>query len=54
LVFYTCAGTAAAKSPAVYLKKLSAGVAALERKTGITAIMMLGIVFYWLLRVFAI
>jgi len=40
--------------PAVYLKRLSAGVAALERKTGITAIMMLGMVLYWLLRVFVI
>jgi hypothetical protein len=40
--------------PAVYLKRLSAGVAALERKTGITAIMTLGMVLYWLLRIFVI
>lgn len=38
--------------PVVYLKKFSAAVAILERKTGITAIMMLGMVLYWLLRVF--
>ena len=38
--------------PAVYLKKFSTAVAILERKTGITAIMMLGMVLYWLLRVF--
>jgi hypothetical protein len=35
-----------------YLKKLSTAVAILERKTGITAIMILGLVLYWLLRVF--
>ena len=45
---------AAIALPAVYLKRLSAGVAALEHKTGITAIMMLGMVLYWLLRVFVI
>lgn len=38
--------------PADYLKKLSTAVAILERKTGITAIMMLSMVGYWLLRVF--
>ena len=38
--------------PAVYLKKVSTAVAILERKTGITAIMVLGMVLYWLLRVF--
>ena len=38
--------------PAVYLKKFSTAVAILECKTGITAIMMLGMVLYWLLRVF--
>lgn len=38
--------------PVVYLKKFCAAVAILERKTGITAIMMLGMVLYWLLRVF--
>ena len=40
--------------PAVYLGKLSTAVAALERKTGITAIIMLGMLFYWLLRVFVL
>ncbi|MGB5745896.1 MAG: DUF2752 domain-containing protein [Desulfobacterales bacterium] len=38
--------------PAVYLKKFSTTMAILERKTGITAIMMLGMVLYWLLRIF--
>ena len=38
--------------PVDYLKKLSTAVAILERKTGITAIMILGLVLYWLLRVF--
>jgi hypothetical protein len=38
--------------PAVYLKKVSTAVAILERKTGITAIMVLGMALYWLLRVF--
>ena len=52
MVLVFMAGTIAL--PAVYLKRLSAGVAALERKTGITAIMMLGMVLYWLLRVFVI
>ena len=43
---------AAILSPTVYLKKLSAAVAILERKTGITAIITLGMVLYWWLRVF--
>ncbi len=37
--------------PAVYLGKLSTAVAVLERKTGLTAIIMLGMLLYWLLRV---
>ena len=37
--------------PAVYLRTLSTAVAVLERKTGITAIIMLGMLLYWLLRV---
>jgi hypothetical protein len=37
--------------PAVYLRKLSTAVAVLERKTGITAIILLGMLFFWLLRV---
>jgi len=37
--------------PAVYLAKLSTAVAVLERKTGLTAIIMLGMLLYWLLRV---
>ncbi len=45
---------AAIALPAVYLKRLSVGMAALERKTGVTAIMMLGMVLYWLLRVFVL
>jgi len=40
--------------PGVYLRKLSAAVTALERKTAITAIMLLGMVLYWLLRIFAL
>ena len=38
--------------PVDYLKKISTAVAILERKTGITAIMILGLVLYWLLRIF--
>jgi hypothetical protein len=37
--------------PAAYLKSISAAVAQLERKTGLTAIITLGMVLYWLLRV---
>jgi hypothetical protein len=40
--------------PGVYLRKLSTAVAVLEHKTGITAIMVLGMVLYWLLRIFAL
>jgi hypothetical protein len=40
--------------PAVYLKRISAAMAQLERKTGLTAIITLGMVLYWLLRVFNI
>ncbi len=40
--------------PAVYLRKLSTAVAVLECKTGITAIIMMGMVLYWLLRVFVL
>ena len=36
--------------PRPYLQKLSTTVAALECKTGITAIITLGMIFYWLLR----
>jgi len=36
--------------PTGYRKKLSTAVAALEQKTGLTAIITLGMVFYWLLR----
>jgi hypothetical protein len=39
--------------PGVYLRKLSTAVAVLERKRGITAIVLLGMVLYWLLRIFA-
>jgi hypothetical protein len=38
--------------PAAYLSKISANVARLERKTGITAIILWSMVIYWLLRVF--
>jgi hypothetical protein len=38
--------------PRQYLKKISTTVAVLERKTGVTAIITLGMVFYWLLRDF--
>ena len=34
-----------------YLSMLSAGVERLERKSGITAILLLGMVVYWLLRI---
>jgi hypothetical protein len=43
---------AAIMFPRSYLKKLSTRVAALERKTGVTAIITLGMVCYWLLRNF--
>jgi len=35
-----------------YLRKFSAGVERLERKSGITAILLLSMVAYWLLRIF--
>ena len=38
--------------PRPYLKKLSRTVAVLECKTGITAIITLGMILYWLLRNF--
>jgi NhaP-type Na+/H+ or K+/H+ antiporter len=38
--------------PRPYSKKLSTTVAVLEGKTGITAIITLGMIFYWLLRNF--
>lgn len=38
--------------PTVYLTKISDTVARLERKTGISAIVLLSMVIYWLLRVF--
>jgi hypothetical protein len=34
-----------------YLSRFSAGVERLERKSGITAILLLGMVVYWLLRI---
>ena len=34
-----------------YLRKFSAGVERLERKSGITAILLLSMVVYWLLRI---
>jgi hypothetical protein len=43
---------AAIVSPRPVLKKISTRVAVLERKTGLTAIITLGMVLYWLLRVF--
>jgi hypothetical protein len=42
---------AAISLPAVYLRKLSTAVAVLERKTGMTPILILGMLLYWLLRV---
>jgi hypothetical protein len=48
-------GMAAALSlPNVYLKKLSTAVTVLESKTGISAILLLGMLLYWLLRAFVI
>ena len=38
--------------PAAYLRKFSSRVERLERKTGITAILLLSMVIYWLLRIF--
>lgn len=38
--------------PAAYLRKFSGSVERLERKTGITAILLLSMVIYWLLRIF--
>ena len=38
--------------PAAYLSKISGNIAWLERKTGITAIVLWSMVIYWLLRVF--
>ncbi len=43
---------AAVLLPAGYRRKLSAAVSLLERKTAITAIITLGMLLYWLLRVF--
>jgi hypothetical protein len=43
---------AAIALPAAYLSELSDRVARLEQKTGITAIILLSMVVYWLLRVF--
>jgi len=43
---------AAITLPAAYLNKTSERVARLERKTGITAIILLSMVIYWLLRLF--
>ena len=38
--------------PADYLEKLSGGIAVVEKKTGISAIILLSMLFYWLLRAF--
>ena len=38
--------------PAAYLTKFSGWVQRLEHKTGITAILLLSMVLYWLLRIF--
>jgi hypothetical protein len=38
--------------PSGYLRKFSSRVERLERKTGITAILLLSMVLYWLLRIF--
>ena len=38
--------------PASYLRKFSASVERLEQKLGITAILLLSMVIYWLLRIF--
>jgi hypothetical protein len=38
--------------PAAYLTKFCACVERLERKTGITAILLLSMMLYWLLRIF--
>jgi len=40
--------------PRQYLAKLSMAVSLLERKTGITATIVLGLILYWLLRTFII
>jgi len=37
--------------PPAYLGRISGSIARLERKTGITAIVLLSMVVYWLLRV---
>lgn len=46
--------TTAVVLPASYLGKLADRMDRLERKSGIAAILLLGMVFYWLLRVFEI
>ena len=38
--------------PTAYLRKFSGSVERLERKSGITAILLLSMVSYWLLRIF--
>jgi hypothetical protein len=38
--------------PASYLRKFSGSVQRLEQKSGITAIVLLSMVVYWLLRIF--
>jgi len=40
--------------PTDYLSKLSAAITVIERKTGLTAIIMLSMLVYWLLRIFII
>ena len=44
--------TIAAVLPASHLKTMSRGVERLEKKTGITAILLLSMLGYWLLRIF--
>ena len=38
--------------PADYLGKLSSGITVVEKKTGLSAIILLSMLLYWLLRVF--
>ena len=39
--------------PAGYLGKLSSGITVVEKRTGISAIILLSMLLYWLLRIFA-
>lgn len=44
----------AAILPVGHLRTLSRGITAVEKKTGITAIILLSMLLYWLLRVFTV